>query len=183
MTGEYLRYKPGVAEKVKFEYFLLNNSPLNNKVKSKTDKRNKVVNTDKQDKSLIYNPQHSFNKFKDISDFEELSLDSMHEKLNDFHKKLTKFKNVNPQRKENEDLKAKVLGNVGGLFNDLYYIYKERYEEEKDILNKKTQKKIDYTKLRLVDEYLYDFEEEDKKPDKKETPKNQQKLMCKHLMN
>ena len=111
----------------------------------------------------------------------------MHKKLNDFHKKLTKFKNVNPQAKENEDLKAKVLGNVGDLFNDLYYIYKERYEEEKDTLNKKTQKKIDYTKLRLVDEYLYGFEEEDKKtdkkPNKKETPKNQQKLMCKHLMN
>ena len=90
MTGEYLRYKPGIVEKVKFEYFLLNNSPLNNKVKSKTDKRNKVVNTDKQDKNC--NSQHSFEKFKDISDSKELSLDSMHKKMNDFRKKLLGLK-------------------------------------------------------------------------------------------
>ena len=54
-------------------------------------------------------------------------------------------------------------------------IYKERYEEEKDALNKKDTQKIDYTKLRLADVYLYDSEEEDKQTDKqtdkKEPPK------------
>ena len=60
-----------------------------------------------------------------------LILDSMHKKLNDFPKKFAKFKNVHPRTKENEDLKVKVLDNIGDLFNDLYYIYKERCEEEK----------------------------------------------------
>ena len=71
MTREDLGYKPGVVEKVKFEY-----SPLvfRNKVKNKTDKRNKIKK--KEGKNIFYNSQHSFVKLKDISDFEELPLDS-----------------------------------------------------------------------------------------------------------
>ena len=67
-TGEDLGYKPGVIEIVKCEYSPLGEA-LNNKAKSKTDKRDKVVNTDKQDKNLFCNSQHSFVNFKDISDF------------------------------------------------------------------------------------------------------------------
>ena len=66
----------------------------------------------------------------------------MHKNLQNFHKKFTGFKNVSPQTKNNEDLKAKVLDNVRDLFNELYYIYKERCEEEKYALNKKRHKKI-----------------------------------------
>ena len=103
LTGEDLRYKPSVVEKSKFEYFP-SGEVLSNKTKSKTDK-NKVVNTNKHDKNLFYNPQHSFVKFKDVSDFKELPLDSMHKKLNDFHKKFTRLKKRNPQTIEKEDLK------------------------------------------------------------------------------
>ena len=73
MTGEDLGYKPVVVEQAKFEYSSLGEA-LNNKVKSKKNKKSKVVNTDKQDKNLIYNSQHRFAKFKDISDFTELPL-------------------------------------------------------------------------------------------------------------
>ena len=59
MTRKDLAYKPEVVEQAIFKYSLLGET-LNNKVKSKTKKRNKVVNTDKQDKNLIYNSQHSF---------------------------------------------------------------------------------------------------------------------------
>ena len=45
-------------------------------------------------KNLFYNSQHSFVKFKDISDFKELLLDSMYKKLNAVHKKFTIFKNL-----------------------------------------------------------------------------------------
>ena len=55
------------------------------------------------------------------------------------HKKFS-LKNVIPQTKNNEYVKPKVLDNVEDLFNDLYYIYKERYEEEKDALNEKDTK-------------------------------------------
>ena len=37
-------------------------------------------------------------------------------------------------------MKPKVLDNVGDLFNDLYYIYKDKYNEEKDGLNPKDKK-------------------------------------------
>ena len=53
------------------------------------------------------------------------------------------------------------------LFNDLHYIYKEKYNEEKEDLDKKGIQKFDYKKLRLRQDYLYESEEElDKKLDK-----------------
>ena len=111
---------------------------------------------------MVYNQQHSFVKFKDVSDFKEMSLDSMHKRLNDFNKKFTKLKSVNLQTEANVVLKAKVLDNAGDVFNELYYIYKEKYEEEKDDLNEKGTKQFDYTKLRLSDDYEYESEEEEK---------------------
>ena len=62
----------------------------------------------------------------------------MYKKLNDL-KKINKLKAVDPQTNENKVLKPKVLDNVGDLFNDLYYIYKDKYNEEKDGLDKKTK--------------------------------------------
>ena len=102
----------------------------------KKETNTKVNIKKKQDKKLIYNSQHSFTKFKDIDEFKELSLDSMYKKLNDL-KKINKFKAVIPQANENKILKPKVLN----IYNDLYYIYKDKYNEEKDGLNTKDKKK------------------------------------------
>ena len=60
--------------------------------------------------------------------------------------------------------------------NGLYYIYKERCDEEKNGLDIGNANKFDYTKLRLTDDYQYESEEgeenqTDKNPDKKEPPK------------
>ena len=101
---------------------------------------NKANIKKEKDKHLIYNSQHSFKKFEDINEFKELSLDFMFKKLNDFKKRFNKFKTVNPQTDENNALKPKVLDNVGDLFNELYYSYKDKYNEEKDGLNKTKQK-------------------------------------------
>ena len=51
---------------------------LKNNVKTKTVK---IVKKDKGDKHLVYNQQYSFAKFKDSSDFKEMSLDSSYKKL------------------------------------------------------------------------------------------------------
>ena len=51
--------------------------------------------------------------------------------MNDFKKRFNKLKTVDPQTDENKVLKQKVLDIVGYLFNELYYIYKDRYNEEK----------------------------------------------------
>ena len=91
-----------------------------------------------------------------------------------FLKKFNKLKAVNPQADENTVLKPNVLDNVGDLFNELCYIYKDKYNEEKDGLNTKDKKHFYYKKLRLTDDYQYQSQEEEneqqtsKKPDKKE---------------
>ena len=93
--------------------------------------KRKQIKVRRIDKCLICNSQHGFTKFKDINEFKELSLDSMYKKLNDFNKKINKLKAVDPQTDENKVLQPKVLDNVGDLFNELYYIYKDKYNEEK----------------------------------------------------
>ena len=59
-------------------------------------------------------------------------------------------------------------------FNELYYVYKDKYNEEKDGLDTKNKKLFYYKKLRLTDNYQYESEEEQqtsKKFDKNEPPK------------
>ena len=130
-------------------------------VKKKTN-TNKVNIKKKQDKNLIYNSQHSFTKFKDIDEFKGLSLDSMYKKLSDFLKKFNKLKAVDPETNENIVLKPKSLNNVGDLFNELYYIYKDKYNEEKDGLDTKNKKNFYYKKLRITNDDQYESEEEKK---------------------
>ena len=108
----------------------------------------------------------------------------MYKKLNYLKGIFNKFKAVNPQTDENKVLKPKVLDNVADLFSDLYYIYKDKHNEEKDGLNAKNKKPFYYKKLRLTDDYQYQSEEEEKeekeqqtskKPDKKEPLKKSTK--------
>ena len=160
LTGEDLGHRPSVLEKTKFEYSPFG-AVLVNKVKKKTN-TNKVNIKKKQDKNLIYNSQHSFTKFKDIDEFKGLSLDSMYKKLNDFLKKFNKLKAVDPETNENIVLKPKSLNNVGDLFNELYYIYKDKYNEEKDGLDTKNKKNFYYKKLRITNDDQYESEEEKK---------------------
>ena len=109
LTGEDLDLKPSTVPQAKFEY-----SPLDkifNKELSEDDKKeglfkrlenikgknkelvkgfnttNKVLKnkTNIQNKNLVYDSKHSFVRFKNI---EDLSLNSMYNKLKDFSKKL-----------------------------------------------------------------------------------------------
>ena len=97
LTGKDLGYNSEMLERPKYECSPLVEALKNNKVKSKRDK---IVKIDKQDKNYIYNPQHIFAKFEDISDFKEMLLNSMHKKLNEFHKKFDGLKSlIQKQRK------------------------------------------------------------------------------------
>ena len=95
LTGEDLGHKPSVFEEAKSYYSSLGMALINN-TKNKINK-NKAYNENKQNKYLIYNPQHIFAKFKDIHGFEELSLDSMYKRLNDVKKRFNGLKSVAPQ--------------------------------------------------------------------------------------
>ena len=173
LTGEDLGLKPSTIEQAKFEY-----SPLGkifNKGLSEDDKKegilkrlenikdkndellntfnttNKINKTPKinnQSKILIYSTQYSFAKFRNIDDIKELSLDSMYKKLNDFHKKFTRFEIVTPRTKDKKMLKNKVLSNARNLYNDLYYIYKDKYIKEIYSLNTESKKKARLQKIK-----------------------------------
>ena len=75
----------------------------------------------------------------------------MHKTRKKFNKKTISLKSVPPRTKDNEYKKAEVLNNVEDLYNELYYIYKDKYNEEEFNLNKKNEKIFDYKKLRLTD--------------------------------
>ena len=62
------------------------------------------------------------------------------------------------------------MHNAGDLFNDLYYIYNDKYNEEINSLNTKNRKKFDYKKLRLTDDYQYESEEEEQQQTSKKEP-------------
>ena len=53
---------------------------------------------------------------------------------------------VNPVTDEKKFLKSKVLQDVGDTFKELYYIYKDKYNEEKNGMNTKNKQKSDYKK-------------------------------------
>ena len=122
MTGEDLGHKPSVFENLHLSILVFPiGCVLTNNTKSKTNK-NKEYNKNKQDKYLLHNSQHSFVNFKNIDKFNELSLDYMYKKLNNFKKLFNRLKNVNPQTDTNKVLRQKVLDDVGDLFNELYCI-------------------------------------------------------------
>ena len=49
------------------------------------------------------------------------------------------------------------------LYLELYFVYQDKYNEEKNGLNTKDTKKFDYKKLRLADDYECKSEKQEKK--------------------
>ena len=54
----------------------------------------------------------------------------MYKKLNKFNDEITSVNNISPQKKNTKELKNEVLSNVRHLYNELYYIYKDKYNKE-----------------------------------------------------
>ena len=207
MIGEDLNLKPSTAEQAKFEYSPL--GKIFNKGLSEEDKKqgilkrlenikdknkellnafsttNKVSSasknkTNKQNKILVYNSQHSFTKFKDIDEFKGLSLESMHARLKNFNEEFVGLKNLNAWTENNKELKN-VLNNAGDLYNDQYYIYKDKYNKEMNRMNKEGKNKFDYKQLRLTDGYQYPSEEEQEKEELEEELEKDEKEREQHL--
>ena len=188
LTGEDLGHKPNVFEKAKFEYSPLGMTLIKN-TKSKTNK-NKVYNKNKWYQFLVYNSHHSFTKFKDTDEFKELSLDSMYNRLKDFKKRFNGLQTVNPQADKNKDWKLKVLNDAEDLFNWLYYIYQDKYNEEKYNLNTKDKKFFtakNWGWLMIISTILKKKKKNNrllkKSLTKKNQLKNQQKMIWANFMN
>ena len=99
LTGEDLGHSPGVLEKTKFEY-----SPLGMSL-SKSFKKDNVKNIAKSGSYFNYGCNPKFYKYyKGYDEFEEMSVDSKHNKIKDLNKLLIKFKTLKPK---NSTLKPK----------------------------------------------------------------------------
>ena len=67
-----------------------------------------------------------------------------------------------------------MLNNVGDIYNELFDIYKSKYNKKINSLDAKNKKKLNYKQLRLSDNYLYSSEEEQKEQDKKQEEQEEQ---------
>ena len=158
LTGEGLGLKPSTVEQAKFEYSPLGkifNKGLSEDdkkegvlkgLKNIKDKNEELINTlsatnkapknkiNNQSKKLIYNANHNFAKLGNIK---KLSLDSMFNLLKEYHEKSNSLNNLKPQTKDTEKLKQEVLTSVDDIYNELYDIYKSKYNKKINSLNAK----------------------------------------------
>ena len=79
-----------------------------------------------------------------------------------YHEKFNKLNNLKTRKKDKEKRKQKVLTNVSGIYNQLYYIYKNKYNKKINSLDAENKKRFDYKKLRLSD-YTYPSEKKKNK--------------------
>ena len=54
------------------------------------------------------------------------------------------------EKKKKKELKNRVLSNAKNLYNELYYIYKGKYNKEINSLDTKNKEKLDHKKKVLV---------------------------------
>ena len=97
--------------------------------------------------------------------------------MNLYHKKFTNLNNLTPWTENKEKIKQEVLNNFGDIYNKLYYIYKNKYNEKINSLSTKNRIKLDYKKLKLADiyDYLSDEEQKEKQKEKQEEKQKETK--------
>ena len=72
-------------------------------------------------------------------------------------------------------LKQEVLINADDIYNELYYIYINKYNKKINSLSTKNRIKLDYKKLRLVDIYDYSSDKEQKEKQEEKQKEKQEK--------
>ena len=106
------------------------------------DKNEKILST------FSTTNRSSRNKINNADDIKKLSLDSMFSLMREYHKKITSLKNLVPRTQNNKELKKEILNNAGDYYNELYYIYKNKYNEIINGVGTKNRIKLDYKKIR-----------------------------------
>ena len=145
LTGEDLGQRPSVHEKTRFEY-----SPLGMSL-SKSFKKDNVKNIAKSESDFNYDTNYKFYRFcKQYDEFEEISLDSKYNRINEFNKGLDKFKALKPIKPEMQLKKGRIMKNVDELYEKYYNDYKNGFDND-DELREAKKKKFDYKQFELFD--------------------------------
>ena len=121
---------------------------------------------------MTYNTKYNFAKLKNIDDIKKLSLDSMFNLMRVHHKKFVELNKLVPQTEYNKNKKKEVLIIVSEIYNELHYMYKNKYNKKTDRLSAKNEKKA---WLRLSDDYQYSSEEQEEEQEEKQEKQEEQK--------
>ena len=79
----------------------------------------------------------------------------MYNLMKDHHKKLNSLINLKPQTRNNKHKRLEVLIHAGDIYNELYNIYRSKYNKKIDSLSAKNEKKLDYKHLKISGDYLH----------------------------
>ena len=93
--------------------------------------------------------------------------------MKDHHQKLNSLINLKPRTRDNKNKRLEVIIHAGNIYNELYNIYRSKYNKKIDSLSAKNKKKLDYKHLKISGDYLYSSDEEQEK--KQETRKTRRK--------
>ena len=85
--------------------------------------------------------KYKFNRFyKQCDEFEETSLDSKHNKIKEFNKKLNEFKVLKPIKSEIQDKKERSMKNVDELYEKYYNFNKNDFDNDDELSDAKKKK-------------------------------------------
>ena len=92
----------------------------------------KILRSCKRD--FDYGSNHEFYKFyKGYDEFEEMSLDSKHNKIKEFNKLLVTFKALRPKNPKIQLKKERIMKNVDELYEKYYNAYKNDYDNDGEL--------------------------------------------------
>ena len=131
---------------------------------------------------MTYNTKYNFVKLKNSDDIKKLPHDSMFNLMKEHHKKFNSLNNLKPRKIANKTKRLEVLIYVDYIYNELYKIYKNKYNREIDRLNVENKKMLDCKQLKL-DDHQYSSEEEQEKQEKQEKQEEQDKQDKKKTFN
>ena len=109
---------------------------------------------------LTYNTKYSFLKLRNNDDIKKLSLDSMFNLMKEHYKKINSLINLKPRTRVNKNKRLEVIVHAGDIYNELYNIYRSKYNKKVDSLIAKNKKNLDYKQLKISGDYRYSSNEE-----------------------
>ena len=80
--------------------------------------------------------------------------------MREHYKKLNSLINLKPRTRVNKNKRLAVIVHAGDIYNELYNIYRSKYNKKIHSLIAKNKKNIDYKQLKISGDYRYSSNEE-----------------------
>ena len=93
--------------------------------------------------------------------------------MKEHYKKLNSLINLKPRSRENKNKRLEVITHAGNIYNELYNIYRSKYNKKIDSLSAKNKKKLDYKHLKISSDYRYSSDEEQEEEQEEQEEKQE----------